>query len=208
MVSAFHITRIENLQAIWAAGELKCDDDADCLANRPHSFAYQDIKARRRQTIVQAGPGGRLSAYVPFYFSSRSPMLATVFYRDRDTGGRDQERIVHLRVDVRAIEADGLPIAFTNGHGIMAITQFYDDLADLARVDWDVIRSNYWSDTVDDPDRKRRKQAEFLVHRCLPIRHIIEVGVKTAKAKQEVEFLLAGEQVQPPVTVRPEWYYL
>lgn len=207
MPSAYHITRIENIPAIWEAGHLACDDDVACLQNRPHTFAYEDIKSRRRRKVIPVGPGGTLSSYVPFYFAHRSPMLATVFYRDRDRGTHDQDLIAHFRVEVEQIATENLPFVFSDGHGIMDLTNFYANLTDLNRVDWNLIRSTSWFDTVDDPDRKRRKQAEFLVHKRLPIRHIIEIGVKNDHARREVEFLLAFQAVRPPVVIRPEWYY-
>jgi hypothetical protein len=44
------------------------------------------------------------------------------------------------------------------------LTDFYDDLNDLKEVDWNVMTLRIWKDTNDDPDRKRRRQAEFLVY--------------------------------------------
>ena len=50
----------------------------------------------------------------------------------------------------------------------MRFTDFFDDLKDLDKIDWDLMQSRYWNDTNDDPDRKRRRQAEFLVHEFFP----------------------------------------
>lgn len=48
---------------------------------------------------------------------------------------------------------------------ILHITHVDNLLADLERLDWNAIRSRHWADTPEDPDRKRRKQAEFLALR-------------------------------------------
>lgn len=42
----------------------------------------------------------------------------------------------------------------------------------------------YWNDTPEDGDRKRRRQAEFLVYTSLPWRLIEEIGVISRKAAE------------------------
>jgi ssDNA thymidine ADP-ribosyltransferase, DarT len=44
-------------------------------------------------------------------------------------------------------------------------------------IDWDVMKSRYWNDTNEDNDRKRRRQAEFLVRHFSPWQLITEIGV-------------------------------
>lgn len=134
-------------------------------------------------------------------------MLATVFYRDRNRGTRDQDRIVHFRIDVGRVVGDGLPFAFSDGHGIMALTDFYDDPARFDRIDWAVIQGGSWFDTIEQPDRKRKKQAEFLVYKNLPVRYIEEIGVRTAAIRGEIAAMLAFQPALPPINLRPEWYY-
>ena len=43
-------------------------------------------------------------------------------------------------------------------------SRYFDSEADLGEVDFAATEARDWRDTDDDPDRKRRKQAEFLVH--------------------------------------------
>ena len=76
--------------------------------------------------------------------------------------------------------------------------------ADLA---WDVIRSRQWADTADDNDRKRRKQAEFLVHNAVPWNAVSRIGVIDATIADTVHALLAGAPHQPAVDVHRDWYY-
>ena len=47
-------------------------------------------------------------------------------------------------------------------------TDFFDRLDDLDKVDWKIMKSKYWNDTDEDPDRKRRRRAEYLVHQLFP----------------------------------------
>lgn len=88
-------------------------------------------------------------------------------------------------------------------------TDWFDDLADLSKVDWTMVYQQYWADSSQDMDRQRRKQAEFLVHQSCPWEWIEEVGVVSASAKARVEAVLAAHSgaLARPVLVRPGWYY-
>lgn len=67
----------------------------------------------------------------------------------------------------------------------------------------------YWKDTLQDMDRQRRKQAEFLIHRFCDWSLIQQIGVINQDVKQQVEEILAAYSlgVHKPVVVKPEWYY-
>ena len=60
-----------------------------------------------------------------------------------------------------SIAAAKAGFVFTDGHAIMQLSKFYDDLGYLTEIDWDIMEEKYWRDTIEDPDRKRRRQAEF-----------------------------------------------
>jgi hypothetical protein len=71
------------------------------------------------------------------------------------------------------------------------------------------VYQRYWSDTVDDMDRKRRKQAEFLVYRHCPWSLICEIAVLNERAKTRVEGILANFDAtrQRNVVIRSAYYY-
>jgi hypothetical protein len=145
---------------------------------------------------VPCGPGGSLHDYVPFYFTKLSPMLFTINKGNVPCEG-GQGALVHLVSTVQRVVAAGLGYAFSDGHGIMAYSNFYDDVAHLGEVDWDVVGSRYWADTIEDGDRKRRKQAEFLVRDRLPLSILSGLIVRTPDRRREVETLVAV-QFEPP----------
>ena len=98
---------------------------------------------------------------------------------------------------------------FSDGHGIAKITRWFDDLGSLGGVDWGVVGRRYWVDTVQDMDRQRRKQAEFLAHRFVPWQLIHEIAVIDEKHKGQVKRILSKfpAKLHKVVYVRRDWYY-
>ncbi len=76
-------------------------------------------------------------------------------------------------------------------------------------IDWEIMEAKYWADTDEDGDRKRRRQAEFLVNEFFPWRLIREIGVISPEMKQRVETQLKQfpNRHQPLVKIHREWYY-
>ncbi len=201
----YHITHIDNLPAILAAGGLRCYRSV-CETGYTN-IAHESIQDRRAVTRVPLPPGGDLHDYVPFYFAPRSPMLYAI-HAGYVVGYRGGEgSIVHVVTSVEAVRKAALRFVFTDGHAIMPLTRFHDDLKDLEAIDWPLMRERYWADTDDDPDRKRRRQAEFLVHHALPWGLVHRVGVRDARAKSHAEDLLAAAGHATEVVAKPKWYY-
>ena len=133
-----------------------------------------------------------------------------VLVDDRDAGYTEgQQPLIYLASTAQTIATSKCRFVLSNGHGIAAFTQWFDDIDRLDEVDWDMVYQRYWSDNVDDMDRQRRKQSEFLVHRFCPWSLIAEIGVLNAAAKALVEGVLAGfdANLKRPVNVRGVWYY-
>jgi len=97
-----------------------------------------------------------------------------------------------------------LRFVFTNGHALASYTDYFDDLAKLDQVDWDIVYEQYWADNVDDMDRQRRKQAEFLIYRFCDWSLIEEIAVINLKMKKRVERILTKfpEIEQRPIIVK------
>ena len=108
---------------------------------------------------------------------------------------------------MQAIQGGGLPYVFTDGHATMWMSDFYDDPSRLDQVDWPLMMSRYWFDTEQYPDRKRRRQAEFLVHRFFPWELVAEIGVMNEEMRGRTEAALEGAGYRPVVKVRRQWYY-
>jgi hypothetical protein len=180
---------------------------ADGLAYRTiHNI---EIQTKRQARPIPCGPRGVIHDYVSFYFGPRSPMLFQLHTGRVEGYAGGQSPLIYLVSTAQAVAASSAGFVFSDGHGIAAFTSWYDDLADLSRVDWAVVNGKYWNDTPDHPDRQRRKQAEFLVHHRCDWALVQEIGVVDPAMKIRVEGILAGypASMQRPVRVRPEWYY-
>ena len=203
MPPIYHITSIDNLPGIIKAGGLLCDRDAEKI--KFVSIGHKNIKERRLQKAVPKGPGGVLGDYVPFYFAPRSPMLYVINRGGVDGYAGGQVPIVHLCSSTEVVEAAGLNWVFTEGHAVMDYTDFFDDFDDLDKIDWPLMNSRYWNDTDADPDRCRRRQAEFLVHNFFPWELVLGIGVCNTATAQKANEIVNGKK--PPVEVRQGWYY-
>jgi len=168
-----------------------------------------EIQGHRHIRNIPCGPGGTLHDYVPFYFGYLSPMLFQLKTGRVAGYNEGQEPLVYLTTTVQAVERAGLGFVFSDGHGIAAFTGWYDQSARLNEVDWSMVYQRYWSDNVNDMDRQRRKQAEFLIHQSCPWTLVQEIGVLNAPMKARVEEILNGfaPAMRPVVNVRANWYY-
>lgn len=171
------------------------------------SIAHQHIKERRARKQIKIAPGGVVADYVPFYFAPLSPMLFTI--HQGNVAGYDggQSKVVYLVSSVERVLADGYPYCFTDGHAEMGPTLPYNDWqTHKDKVPWHVMSGRYWGDTPAQPDRKRQRQAEFLVRDTFPWDAIESIGVYDEKMRQEVLKIVAGTNASS-VTVQRAWYY-
>jgi len=136
-------------------------------------------------------------------------MLYRIHCRHRIDYQGGQAPIIHLVTSVEAIASGGFCYVYTDGHAIMNPSSFFNDLQSIdSNIDWSVMRSRYWNDTNDDPDRKRRRQAEFLVHEFVPWDVIHQVGVYNQGIREQVLRTCSGKTGHlPEVSVEPGWYY-
>lgn len=203
----YHITHIDNLESILSEGGLLAYNVMLETQTNYTNIAYENIQDRRATTDVPCGGGGVLHDYVPFYFAPRSPMLYTISRGNVENYTQGQAAVIHLVSSIENIEAEDLCFVFTDGHAVMTFTDFFDELNYLGAIDWNVMQSRYWNDTNEDNDRKRRRQAEFLVRSFFPWQLITEIGVMNYRIKTQVENILQNFTHKPSVIVRNNWYY-
>ena len=216
MTPIYHITHIKNLPAILREDGLLCDAEAERRGLCTQSIAYDTIKGRRRRRLVvnlrggTVGAGGLLPDYVPFYFCNRSPMLGAIHKGQVPAYQGGQREVVYLVSSVEAVAAaNGLRWCFSDGHAVEAVTDFFDRLEDVSHIDREAVWTWKWGGKwlLANPDVKRRKQAEFLVHGRFPWGLVTQLGVLDTTMASDVRTVLAGASHLPRVTIEPKWYY-
>jgi hypothetical protein len=206
--SIYHITHLKNLSSIIATDGLKSSRSLEQQEINYQNIAHATIQSRRRSFHVPCGPKKSIHDYIPFYFSPRSPMLFSIHKGNVDGYDDGQEPVIHLCTTIETVDqAERSSFVFTDGHAIMSNSQFYDDLVDLYKIDWKIMKKKYWADTPEDPDRKRRRQAEFLVYKFFPWKLITDIGVMTANIQKEIAQIVRESSHQPNIEVRRNWYY-
>jgi len=152
---------------------------------------------------VSIYPGKTLGQFVPFNFCPRSVMLY-VLHKGHESYHGGQSEMLHLMSTVgRGIDC-GNAYAFTDRHADLGYAEYFNDVVDEDRVDWQVMPLHYWS---NDNETKERRQAEFLVYDWFPWEAIDEIGVIDAAMVQRVQALLTIFEHRPAVRARPDWYY-
>lgn len=205
----FRFIHIDYLEICLRRGALYAPSHTPQNGLRYRTIHNIDIQQVRRTTTIPCGPGGVIHDYVSFYLGPRSPMLFQLHTGRIPDYQEGQAPLIYLISTAQIIQQSGRAFVFSDGHGIVSYTSWYDDLADLGRLDWSTIYATSWNNTVNDMDRQRRKQAEFLVHKKCDWRLIKKIGVMDVRMKSSVERILRGFPIslRPMVIIKPEWYY-
>jgi len=198
----YHFTHVENLVRLFGAGMLLCKNEMTAQNSQYRSSAFDSVQSHRESFQVPVSRGGTIHDYVPFYFNSLSPMLYTI-----NCGNVENIRmqdLVFFKTSAQTVEASGIDFAFTDGHGIMDLSDYYDDLTDLDQVPWNVINARYWNDFQDG---RRLRQSEFLVYKSFNWSLVELIGVYNQDMKEHVEQLISNLQQPPVVEIRRNWYF-
>lgn len=202
-----HMTHISNLHRILESNGLIAISQLVSNNQSYINIAHTSIQDQRATYAVPVEPYGTLHDYVPFYFAPRSPMLFSISKGNINGYSDGQKPIIYLVTQPKIIQRKAMPFCFTDGHGIMSFTDYFNDLKDLDKVDWEIMNAKYWSDTEYDSDRRRRRMAEFLVYNYVPLECFIGIGVYNEYYKEEVEKILKEFTASIPVKIKGNWYY-
>ena len=200
-----HLTSVENLRSIAKHGKLYCPRELTARGIGYKDISNAEIQRTRARFPVPCGPCGTVHDYVPFFFNPRSPML---FRKVRDWFSPiDHRSLAHVFTDAQSVVAGGRDFVFTTGHATMVQSDYYQDLADLEHIDWNIIAGQWWNDTPDEPNRQCKREAEFLVHGSLPLREAGKIVVFDTETQAIVEQWLASAAIQVPVVAEPHHFY-
>lgn len=98
-----------------------------------------DIQQIRRVRYIKCGPGGTVHDYVGFYFGPRPPMLLQLHTGQVPGYDQGQEPLIYIVSTVQSVIEAGLDYVFSDGHGIAAYTQWFSNIEDLDKVDWNTV---------------------------------------------------------------------
>jgi len=210
MPDIYHITHVDNLASIVDNGGLWSDAERVRRGLEHQNIGLTEIKQSRLcEREVRCHPGTMVGEYVPFYFCPRSIMLYLLYRGNRQgltyTGG--QRPIVHmvagLERTVAWADAHGVKWAFSNRNAGTVYADFFADLAQLDRIDWNAVRAKDFR----DPQIKDGKQAEFLLYGRFPWELVERIGVFDEAAAARAAAALGANTQNPVVEVKQEWYY-
>jgi ssDNA thymidine ADP-ribosyltransferase, DarT len=184
-----------------------------CCKNSPNTdpnyinIGHKNLIDKRGRRPVSLSPFGVLNDYIPFYFAPRSPMLYSIHKGNIDGFAGNQSDIIYLVSSIEKIQEANIPFVFTDGHAYELISDFYNDLSNLEKIDWQIMGATYWNNTPEDNDRMRKRMAEFLVYQFVPSSCILAIVVPDDTIKKTVNSTQAKSGTIIQTLVKPNWYY-
>jgi len=187
----FHMTPLVNLPSILSSGYLLPDSLAKPLSN----FGDPEIKAKRKKIHVAVEPGGNLSDYTPFYFTTQTPML----YQNIEKLKIKQSSLLIIQLDFEPNETatiEGSPSIVISAHPLSkkAVIKCATSENLSKMVNWQVISSKdpFSIRGIDLHDWKAYRQAELLIRNGLKIdSHNVKLLVRSDDALAKVDQLIA-----------------
>ncbi len=198
----YHFTHVNNLSKLLKNGALLSNNEMEKRDITYTSSAYSSIQEQRHVFSVPIEPNGTLHDYVPFYFTSLSPMLFAI--KTGNIAGVSMQDVIFFQSTARNVQNAGEEFVFTDGHAIMALSDYYNDLERLSGLPWRAINAKYWNDI---PDGKRLRQSEFLVYKQFNWELVQTIGVFNEAIKTYVCELIAAQHYKPTVSIKSEWYF-
>ena len=200
----FRITHRDNLPWILANG-LTCRSSNNLDPNFVQ-IGLSDLIERRNSQAVPHDPGGRLSDYIPFYFTPLS-MMAYRIKTGRNVKQRYNSEIVIIVTSLKRLEKDGVRFLFTDRHASVVGARYSSSLMHLDRIDWAILQGRDFSRDNDDLGKTNRYQAEALVHNYLPIKSVDFLACYDNDMKEEIERMVKQQEVDLKVIQRRGWYF-
>lgn len=155
------------------------------------NIGHRQLITDRHEYPIPIVGAGNLGEYVPFYFAGHSPMLYLIKNGFKGVEKRPQEDIVFLVCKVNDIVNAELEYIFTDRNAKLTFAEFYDDLDDLDKLEWGIIKNQYWQNDETNLARQDYKQAEFLVRNEVPVELISGIVVLTKDRKDQMQRLVS-----------------
>jgi ssDNA thymidine ADP-ribosyltransferase, DarT len=165
-----------------------------------------DLIGKSAHRIVGVGPRGTLSDYVRFYFTPFSIMMFNI-HTGYNVPQVPNEEIVILVSSLHRVADLGIPFVFTDQHAYPVMANYFSDLKDLDRIDWDLLNRRDFQHNPDDPGKKERYQAEALIWKHLPVQALLGICCYTAAVEEWINAELAKRKLEMQTIVQRSWYF-
>ena len=162
----YRITHVRNVPWILDHG-LACQSSAE----RDPDFVEigkPELIGRRQSRSIKMPPGGILANYIPFYFTTKSPMLLNI-KTGYGVAQRPMSEIAVLKASLRVLDASGIKYLISDRHALLEAACFVNDLSGLDLIPWSALRACDFRKDHEDPLPFERYQAEALIFRSLPV---------------------------------------
>lgn len=156
---------------------------------------------------MEIAPGGTLNDYIPFYFTPFSPMMYNIHTGRGGVRQVPNTDIVILVSSMHTLAEQGLPFVFTDRHAYTPMARYFNDLADLQQIDWQMLQQRDFQRDANDPEKVERYQAEALVYQHLPIAALIGAVCHTPAVQQELQDLARRHRIDLDIRCMPHWYF-
>jgi hypothetical protein len=170
------------------------------------SIGNPDLIDKRAQRVVEVGPGGTLSDYIPFYFTPFSIMMLNI-HTGYNVKQVPSEEIVILVSSLHRIAELGIRFVFTDQHAYPVTASYFTALDDLQYIDWNLLNRRDFKHNPDDPGKKERYQAEALIWKHLPAEGLLGICSYTEAVDAGIRIELAKRKIEMQTIVRRGWYF-
>ncbi len=198
----YRMTHIENIPHIFKYG-LTHRNSNNANPNYVPIGDNSLINTRNTRTLAN---GRLLGDYIPFYFGYRTPMLFVIQKGLNGVSPTIAENIVYCVTSVKEVLDSDIDFIFTDGHAIDSFTSEFnkEQIASIDDIlDFEAIKAIFWKDE-NDLDKKRRKEAEFLLEQDLPNNHILGYICFNEAAKAK---LIGFGIDQIKIVIKPNYYF-
>jgi hypothetical protein len=192
---AYHMTHGSNLASIFASGALLSKNSLAALKVSIFDISNPDIQEWRSQKSIPQ-TNRSIHDYVPLYFGFKTPMVACV--------QGINEKIVFLRFSLNILELPEVIISDGNARSDNTLFRSFSSPDDLVFLDVRTIHSVKYA---NDPEKKRRKQAELLVLDRVSVDQILDIICYSEAAKLAVERHAEKAGLCFKIHVNPGWYF-
>ena len=186
----YYISHIDNVKSIVAHG-LKSHNRA-WSDHEPTDISEKCVQDERKKKSDLCHYR-KLHDYVPLLFEAKGPMLSCLRCI--------QEELVVFAINYeRVMMLD--QVVFTDGNAASGGTNFYQNIDDLEKLDWDCLNDDWWTNTEDG---KRKRAAEVLIPHHLPRGFITRIYVVNKVIKEMVESMVYPQPL--PVEVKERMFF-